>query len=359
METKTSNEKKEQAASATDYSSLFILKGKSLQVKINGQPIDNPVPKKFQSEKELEELVKQNGKVLFGENVIVLDGKKIMPEFLESYALPAFLIDIRDAEKPKLYVVEVLHSKQNFGAFCMRMTSIFSLFRNQDNRIQLMNEVESVIDKSKSIRKELGNNENNIVKLLEAIIGRAPDILLIIEGARPELAGFRETYAEWQAVKPIHIKKFSNKGETIITMYPGFAEIQNRKTKSNAVKEKINYTEDYHMEDVAEEVKAVYGKMKAELLKADKTLQFNPQKYYISLRKNRNLAFFHFSQKKISLVVMNPDKATRKVIKHHEVKTLTEKVQKFWNGASCTIVLENTKHLNEVISLLKKLVANA
>ncbi len=119
---------------------------------------------------------------------------------------------------------------------------------------------------------------------------------------------------------------------------------------------KIQYSEDYHLKDVSDDVKSVYGKMKADLLKVDKTLLFNPQKYYVSMRKNRNLAFFHFSRKKISLVVMNPEKDTRKQIKHHEVKTLTEKVQKFWNGASCTIVIEGIKHLNEVIVLLKKLI---
>jgi predicted transport protein len=97
--------------------------------------------------------------------------------------------------------------------------------------------------------------------------------------------------------------------------------------------------------------------MQADLLKVDKGLQFNPQTYYISLRKDRNLAFFHFSGKRISLVVKNPEKNTRKQIKHHEVKTLTEKVQKFWNGPSCTIVIENDNHLNEVITLLKKMIA--
>jgi predicted transport protein len=96
--------------------------------------------------------------------------------------------------------------------------------------------------------------------------------------------------------------------------------------------------------------------MKTDLLKIDKSLQFNPQTYYISLRKDRNLAFFHFSGKRISLVVKNPEKETRKQIKHHEVKTLTEKVQKFWNGPSCTVVIESDKYLYEVIVLLKKLI---
>jgi predicted transport protein len=104
-------------------------------------------------------------------------------------------------------------------------------------------------------------------------------------------------------------------------------------------------------------IKDIYKRVKTDLLKIDRSLQFNSQTYYISLRKGRNLAFFHFSGKRISLVVKNPEKDTRKVIKHHEVKTLTEKVQKFWNGPSCTIVIENEKHLNEVIALLRRLIS--
>ena len=356
METKTSNENQKPTASVADFSSPFILKGKSLQVKINGQPIDKPVEKKFQSEKELQELIMQNGKVLFGENVILLDGKKIMPEFLESYAVAAFLIDIKDAEKPKLYIVEVFHSKQNFGAFCMRMTSIFSLFRNQDNRIALADEITDCVEKSKSLQKEFKESNRNVMELLQDIVKRTSSILLVVDCERPEFAGFRETYSEWEAVKPIRIRKFFNKGETIITIHPDFETIRNNGKKKN---DKVKLSEEDHFEDVSGDVKEVYGKIKAELLKKDNTLQFNPQKYYVSMRKNRNLAFFHIGKKKISMVVMNPDKDTRKVIKHHEVKTLAESVMKFWNGKCCTIMIENTKHLNEVISLLKKLVANA
>ena len=67
----------------------------------------------------------------------------------------------------------------------------------------------------------------------------------------------------------------------------------------------------------------------------------------------------NIGKKRISLVVVNPEAETRKNIKHHEIKTLTEKVQKFWNGPSCTIIIENTDKLNEVINLLKKLVAKS
>ena len=48
----------------------------------------------------------------------------------------------------------------------------------------------------------------------------------------------------------------------------------------------------------------------------------------------------------------------RKVIKHHIIKTLPPSVQKFWNGDSTGIVMEQPTHLEEIVNLLKKMVGN-
>lgn len=112
-----------------------------------------------------------------------------------------------------------------------------------------------------------------------------------------------------------------------------------------------------HLEKTTGEIKNIYRRIKTELLMINNKLLFNSQRYYISLRKDKNLAFFHFTRKKISVVVMNSKTNTKKQIKHHEIKSLTEKVQKFWNGPSCTVVIENEKHLHEVVVLLKKLIS--
>ncbi len=53
---------------------------------------------------------------------------------------------------------------------------------------------------------------------------------------------------------------------------------------------------------------------------------------------------------------MHPEEETRRVITHNFVKTLAPSVQKFYNRPSCAIIVENTEHLDEVVSLLKKLI---
>ena len=108
----------------------------------------------------------------------------------------------------------------------------------------------------------------------------------------------------------------------------------------------------------SETVRSIYSEIKTALLDADDTIEFNAKKIYISVRKNKNLAFFHL-RKKISLVVMSAEDFTRTQIKHHEIKSLPASVQKFWNGSCCTIVIENSVNLDEVINLLKKMIAKA
>lgn len=111
--------------------------------------------------------------------------------------------------------------------------------------------------------------------------------------------------------------------------------------------------EEDHLKDVSENVKEIYLKIKSGLLKTDESLVFNSQKYYISLKRNKNIAFFHFSKKKLSIVIMQPEKEIRKKIKHHLIRSLAPSVQKFWNGECATVVIENNKYLQEIIFLLR------
>jgi len=169
------------------------------------------------------------------------------------------------------------------------------------------------------------------------------------------------TYASnWgKFVKPILIRKYTDNNELFCTMSPVFADIDFNNVVKVAKAEreqKSKSTEADHLENSSDVVKAIYQTIKSDLLKEDASIEFNPKQYYISMRKGKNLAFFHIKKKLISLVVMYPETATRKEIKHHEVKTLTEKVQQFWNGASCSIVIDSMEELDEVITLLKKLI---
>ena len=53
---------------------------------------------------------------------------------------------------------------------------------------------------------------------------------------------------------------------------------------------------------------------------------------------------------------MQSDEITRNEISKHSVKTLSPGVQKFWNGPSCEIIIEDIVNIEEISILLNKLI---
>jgi hypothetical protein len=99
-----------------DLSNALVINGKSLEPR----PVNTSVPveRKFKSEKEFNELVVHNSKMLFGKDTILMDATKSP---LECYVL----IDYREADKHVLHFVDIALSKQNFWDLFARITRLF------------------------------------------------------------------------------------------------------------------------------------------------------------------------------------------------------------------------------------------
>jgi predicted transport protein len=316
----------------------------------------SPTERKFRSAKELEELIFKNSKTLFGQQTIMVALQKKDGALFGNHFVPSgFLIDVSDLARPRFYIIDILHEKHHFYGDVFPRVTKSCFFLNGDKSIEKLCEL---LSKEKEVKKGLQDKMKpaDIPLFLKASIISRAFVLLVMDNELKELPEFMESNPNnWKEVKLLLFQKFGSNGSSFCTLKPSFSELHINGKKKRGDNPPV--TEEYHFEGVSEEVKENYNKIKSELLKVNKQLEFNPKTYYISLRKDKNLAFFHVGKKKISLVVMNPEKETRKVIKHHVIKTLTEKVQKFWNGTCCTIVIENATHLNEVIVLLKKMVA--
>jgi len=316
-----------------------------------------PVEIKFQSGKELEELVLENSKTFFGENVLLFKNKN---EARDERYPDKFLIDFSNAEKPRLYLVEVILPDESFGQYFVRITHFLALLRNKRNHEELMWKLYNIVNSDEKRKKELQALMQEYVEIPEFLSTSLENkslVLLITGGEKSELSLLTETYVEtWgKMLKTLIIRKYSDEGKITYPTSPAFADLlKNDKGKP----EVIRCTEADHLLAVSETIRSIYTEIKTALLKADDSIKFNVKKIYISVRKNKNLAFFHL-RKRISLVVMNPEDDTRKQIKHHEIKSLPASVQKFWNGPSCTIIIENSVNLAEVINLLKKMIAKA
>lgn len=318
------------------------------------EKISEYTEKKFQSAMEFDKSVLNDSKKIFGEQTFLISAEKIPNEFWDNFIPHSFLLEFSDVQKPRFYLVETAFSKSTpLGEMLLRITSFFGLLKNQDKIEKLCEE----IGKDKGLKKELKDkiNGSEVAEFLKGVISK-PFILLVIDSYKQELERFMETYSEWQKVKPLFIRKFGKNGDTIYTTNPDFAGIYG-KGKSKA--EQVRQSEEDHLQNVSEIVKENFLRIKSELLKADKEIEFRVKKYYISLRKKHNLAFFQLGKKKLSIVIANPEKNTRKQVKHHHTLTLADSVKKFWNGNEhCfTVVIESREHLGEIVNALKKLVA--
>lgn len=150
------------------------------------------------------------------------------------------------------------------------------------------------------------------------------------------------------------MKEYINGDESIISLSPEFANIVTVEIITETETEEIKtgpYTEDYHLEDAIPEIKDAYRTLHDELTKQIKEIKFNPQRYYISLRKKRNFAFIEVRKKKMTIVAMLDKVAIESKIKHHKIVTLADSFQKFYNGPCAQIVIADNSNMNEIINL--------
>lgn len=320
----------------------------------------------FDKEADFEREVVLNSKQFFGINSIYIDAKrKIETKSLGNSIPDGFLFDLSDKENPEFYIVEVELAKHDFyNHIFPQITKFFGFYKNPKSQNDLVEKIYSFITNDSEIKKEFKKyiGEKEIYKFIKDTIEKSQNILLIIDGDKKELPEIMETYTDtWgKMVKLILIKKFFNNGDIIYTMHPDFENIEFADLEdeiSVETQDDVEYNEEYHFDGVSETVRNIYFDIKTELLKSYPDLIFNPQKYYISIKKEKNIAYFTTRRKKIRLVVMQSDTETRNEIKNYPIKTLTAGVQKFWNGPSCAIMIDNADHIDEIKNLLKKLIS--
>jgi hypothetical protein len=319
----------------------------------------------FDKEVEFEREIVSNSKLFFGTSSIYIDAKKKLETKSLGNSIPdGFLFDLSDKNNPEFYIVEVELSKHDFyNHIFPQVTKFFGFYKNPKSQTDLVEKIFSIITNDNDLRREFKKylGEKEVYKFLKDTTEKSQNILLVMDGDKKELPEIMETYSDtWgKMVKLIILKKFFQDEDIIYTMHPDFENIEYVDIESETVtdKEDVEYDEDYHLDGVSDTVKNIYANIKKDLLSAFPNLVYNPQKFYISIRIDRNIAYFIIAKKKIRLVVMNSEEETKKEIHHHTIKSLTPGVQKFWNGPSCAIIIDSKDVLNEVTDLLKKLVS--
>lgn len=319
----------------------------------------------FDKESDFEKEVVDNSKLFFGGKTIYIDAKKKIDAKSMGKTVPdGFLFDISDKDNPEFYLVEVeLATHDFFNHIFPQITKFFGFYKIPKSLNDLVEKVFTIVNNDDALKEEFKKLivEKEIYKFLKDTIEQSQNILLIIDDEKKELPEIIDTYSDtWgKMVKVILIRKFKYADEIIYTMHPEFENIEFADIGEEETDGNDYYTEKNHLEGASDEIKKVYNDIKRKITKTNKGIIFNPQKYYISIKAKRNIAFFIFRRKKIVLIVMNSERNTKKDIKYHNLKKLSQGIQKFYNGPSCAIMIDSEKHLNEVIKLLNKLIINS
>jgi predicted transport protein len=327
------------------------------------------VEAQFKLEDDFEELVRSQSKMLFGKDTIFIYTKRKLKGVVLGATIPdGFLFDLTDLENPEFYLVEVELQKHDFYKHIFpQITKFFGFFRSQTSQNDLVEKLFSIINADTALRAEfkkfLGDKE--IFKFLKDICEDSQNILLVIDGDKVELPEIINTYTDtWgKLVRILKVKKFTNEGESLLSVEPDFVDIQyapdaEAEEGEGAGEEssKPKYSEEYHLDGVSDSTKQIYAAIKNHLIENYSGALLNPQKYYIGIRIDRNLAYLIPRKKNLRAVVMLPEEEVQSLIKHHAVKKLSEPVQRFYNGPCCAVVFESAKDMDEFWKLLKMLI---
>ncbi|HEU4386934.1 MAG TPA: DUF5655 domain-containing protein [Blastocatellia bacterium] len=319
----------------------------------------------YATEEEFEKEIVMNSKKFFGSNSVYVDAKKkIESRALGGVVPDGFLFDLSDKENPEFYLVEVELSKHSFyNHIFPQITKFFAFFRNKKSQGELVEKLFSIVSSDNVLRQEFKKflGEREIYKFIKDVLDNSQNILLIIDGEKNELPEIVETYTDtWgKLVKILVLKRFSKDGDLVYSMTPDFQDIEyafGEPVDTEGSDENVQYSEEYHLEGVRPVVKDIYNRIKDELLKTDSEIKFNPQKYYISIRYGKNIAYFKILKSKLRLVIMLPEKVASSQLQHTPVHALSEGVQRFYSGTCCELIIDSNENLDEVIGLIKSLI---
>ena len=316
----------------------------------------------FDLEEDFEKEVKNNSKKLFGEKTIYLDIKKKIESASLGGTIPdGILFDLEDPEDIKFYLVEIELAKHSFYEHIFpQITKFFAFYKNQDSQNNLIEKLFYFIKSNNDINKSFTDllKGQELYKSIKDAIENNAKILLIIDDNKLQIEEVQRIYSDtWdKLVIPEILSKYKKDETEVFILEPDFSEkeiIESKEIEKEPEK-RINYTENYHLEGVESFIFSIYNKIKNKMKEIDPSMIFNPQKYYISIKKNKNFAYLDIKKKKIKIAVMLPYTRGQEIIKNHKLREFTEGIKKFYGGPSFEVKIESEENLDEVFNLLEE-----
>jgi len=331
----------------------------AISVSLNGEVFEQVI---YSKEHDFEQLVAKNSETIFGNKSIYIDSKRRITTSTLGRTIPdGFLIDLSRTDYPQFYLVEVELQSHDFSNHIFpQITRFFAFYRNSEQRHKLTETIFTLFQEdavlTEKIRDSIGAKE--VYKFLKDTIDRSQNILIIIDGTKPEFEEIINTYTDtWGKMVRVQIVNHFRRGENnIITVEPPF---QNLAVSPSPEKEPPKPSQDTK-KNRQPEVLEIYEKLKQEFINVKNTLRFNPTTGYIGVVDKRQIAFIKLQKKRIRLVVLLAENEVKEILRsgHHYVIRHTDADQPFWGGKNpnCSVVISDTEQWDEIQRLLARLV---
>ena len=317
----------------------------------------------FEKEVDFEKEVVQNHKTFFGKDSLFIDTKKKLSTNTLGGVIPdGFLIDFRDPEDFKFYIVEIELSKHSFYKHIFpQITKFIAFFRSPDKKRLLTEEIYNLIDNNSVLKQAVTKyiKTQELYKFVTDLIKDSENILIVIDDEKPEFEEILKTYPEtWgELTKILVIKKYDNSDRVIFSMEPEFDELDYLPQSENNIVKVGGLSEEGQLDFMKCGVKDLYYKLKESLLTVNPNIVFNPQKYYISIRTNKNHVYLKGRKRWLDLVIMKEEEEILEIIKTCRVRSLSGSVQKFYSGSCASVYLEKEDQIGEIIDCLQSLIS--
>ncbi len=339
----------------------------AISVSLNGEIFEQAI---YSNEDAFEQLIAQNAQTIFGDKAIYIDTKKKVNTSSFGGTIPdGFLIDLSDPEDPQFYLVEVeLQRHDFFGHIFPQITKFFAFYRDSKHRQKLIDTMFTLFREDTNlenkIRESIGSRE--IYKYLKDTMDSSQNILIIIDGPKPEFKEIIDTYTDtWAKIVKVEIvNHFRRDNNDILVVAPPFQNVAFEDAVSplpdEEILESLQYTEEFHLEGCSSNAKDVYDKLKNTFLSIKNTLRFNPTKNYIGIVDKKQIAYIRPKRQKVRLIVLMSDSEVRAILHSEQRKVVShsESAQRYWGGKNpnCAVDIHDTHHWDEIQRLLTQLV---
>lgn len=322
------------------------------------------VESRFSQESTFEEEIVRSHKQLFGSDTIYIDAKRKIGCAALGSAIPdGFLFDMSDPDNREFYLVEVELARHSFYEHIFpQITKFFAFFNRPMRQHELVEKLFSIITGDSSLKQQFKKylGEKEIYKFLNEVADSSQNILIVIDGPKPEFPEIMDTYADtWgRMVKVITVQKFDCDGETILATDPEFDAIEysygTAQTQNSY--DQAAVSEEFHLEQAGDLVKDIYRQLKEEIIKGVPSAMFNITKNYISIRGKKNVAFLYLRKKKLSVDLLMNEERIRQALPNLKIRSLPRSAQSFYNSPCAQVELTGGDHLDELVPVIDELV---